>query len=148
MKKSILIVCCAFLALSAIASPSKKLLNLFTIQFPGATDVQWSESEDGYMAYYHLGTDVTVRAFYDKKEKFISSMRSYSAQYLPAHLRLKVEKDYPGTVIDGVNECSADNGTNYYMLLKDKKHITRVRYSADGEESEIVQRFKKMADPK
>ncbi|MDB5232342.1 MAG: hypothetical protein JWN76_3147 [Chitinophagaceae bacterium] len=143
MKKSILILACAFLALSAFAAPSKKLLNLFTIQFPGATEVQWSESNDGYMAYYHMGSDVTVRVYYDKNEKFQSSMRSYAAQYLPAHLRLKVKKDFPGATIEGVNEFSTDNGTNYFMLLQDKKNITRVRYTADGEESEIVEHFKK-----
>ena len=141
MKKFMLFLCATCASLASFADPSNTLLTGFAARFPGVESVQWSETNSGYMAYYKTTADVTVRVFYDKRERFQYVAKTYGQSLLPDNMKRVLKNEYRGFKVNSVTECSNETGTNYYVLLESKKKICRVRYTGDGEESQILERF-------
>ena len=99
------------------------------------------------MAYFKIGKDITVRAFYDKEEKYQNTMRTYNEDFLPVHLKLQAKKDFHGYDVLAVDEVSNSEGTTYYLLMENNKNMKRVQYAADGQHFEVIERFRKQVLP-
>jgi hypothetical protein len=141
MKKFMLFLCAITASLTTFAEPSKTLLSVFNSRFPGVNAVEWSESDAGFMATYKTQAEVSVRVFYDKNENFQYVAKTYAGAQLPVKMQKIVQQEFRGYKVNSVTECSNENGINYYVLLQSKKKICRVRYTENGEESQMIERF-------
>ena len=146
MKKSLLTVACfaGFLSLSALsakADVSQKVLQSFHAVFSKATNINWVEYQDHYFVSFNQN-DVLIKANYDIAGNIINSMRYYKEQHLPLNILCKLKKTYPSKTVDIVTEISSEEGTAYFIQLKDDKGWTILKSDEAGD-FEIADKFKK-----
>ncbi|MBS1946849.1 MAG: hypothetical protein JST47_03705 [Bacteroidetes bacterium] len=146
MKKTFSTAVCfaALLSLSAFsvkADVNKKVLKSFHSVFSRATNVQWEEYKDHYFVSFKQN-DMLVKANYDMNGNMVNSIRYYKAQYLPLNILYAIKENYPSKTINIVTEVNDDNGTNYFIELKDNRNWTIIQSDADANFN-VFDKFKK-----
>ena len=146
MKKTLITAFCfaGFLSLSAFsakADVNQKVLQSFHSVFAKATNVKWMEYPDHYFVSFNQ-SDVIVKVSYDMSGNIMSSIRYYKEQRLPLNILCKIKKVYPNKTIDIVTEVNDENGTAYFIQLKDDKGWTIVK-SDEAATFEVADKFKK-----
>jgi hypothetical protein len=126
----------AFLLLIGIstsfaAGPGDQMHKIFKELFPGIENVNWTEQNGTYTAYFSKG-NIQTRAYFNAKGDFIGALRYYSEDELPLYLLLKLHDSYHGVKIFGVTEKSNKDGINYYIKLVDDKHWYDAFVDNDG----------------
>lgn len=147
MKKNLITAACfaAFLSLSAFsakADVNQKVLTSFHSVFAKATNIKWTEFEDHYFVSFSQ-SDVLVKVNYDLAGNILNSMRYYKEQHLPLNILCKVRKTYPSKTVDIVTEVNDENGTAYFIQLKDDKGWTIIK-SDENASFENVDKFSKI----
>ena len=114
---------------------SARALKSFDKNFKGAANASWSESKEGYTAFYQ-GNGIMNRVNYNAKGKWMSTLRYYGEEQLPQTVRHEVKSTYYDYSIFGVTEVSVDNKIAYFVVLQDQTSFKRVKI-VDGEMTEI-----------
>lgn len=110
----------------------KVLEQTFQKNFPNAKNIHWeSDANDGYTVSFTV-ENILTRISYDKKGKFVSSVRYYSGQMLPFNLTDMLKERFPNKEIYGVAEVTNSTDINYYVKLEGPKTWTTVRIDNDG----------------
>jgi hypothetical protein len=146
MKKNLLTAACiaGFLSLSvfsARADVSQKVLQSFHSVFSRASNIKWVEYPDHYYVSFEQN-DMSIRANYDVSGNLLSSIRYYKEQHLPLNILCKIKKSYPSKTVDIVTEVSTEEGTAYFIQLKDDKGWTIIKSNEAGT-FEIADQFRK-----
>jgi hypothetical protein len=146
MKKNLITAAClagvlSLSAFSAKAEINQKVLTSFHSVFAKATNIKWTEFEDHYYVSFSQ-SDVLIKANYDMAGNMISSIRYYKEQHLPLNILCKIKKTYPSKTVDMVTEVNAENGTAYFIQLKDDKGWTIVK-SDEAASFEVTDKFSK-----
>ena len=127
--------------LSAKADVNQKVLQSFYSVFAKASNIKWMEYQDHYFVSFNQN-DILIKANYDAAGNILSAMRYYQEQHLPLNILYSLKKSYPSKAIDIVTEVSNDEGTVYFIQLKDEKGWTVVK-SDESADFEIADKFKK-----
>jgi hypothetical protein len=133
MKKIILTIAIAVCSLAVFANETNvnaSVLNTFSKDFAGATEVNWTSSSQFYKASFVYNAQ-HVTAFYSFDGEMLGLARNISSLDLPMHLQTSLKKDYGGRWISELFELSNAEGTSYYITLEqaDSKLILK---SEDG----------------
>jgi len=124
------------------AEINQKVLQSFHAVFAEAKHVKWTEYPDSYYVSF-TQNDVLVKANYDKDGNLLNSIRYYKEQRLPLNILYKVKKEYSGRTIDIVTEVSNNDGTAYFVQMKNDKGFIIVKSDESGN-TEIVDRIANM----
>ena len=146
MKKNLLTAACiaGFLSLTAFtakADINQKVLTSFRSVFSKASNVKWTEYQDHYYVSFNQN-DILIKANYDMTGNIMSSIRYYKEQHLPLNILCKIKKSYPSKSVDMVTEVSNQDGTAYFIQLKDDKGWTVVKSDETGS-FEVTDKFSK-----
>ena len=141
MKKKLLPIACllTIACTCAQAEINQKTLTAFHSVFTSAKNVKWTETKDCYLVSFYQN-DMLVKAVYDKNGTLLNSLRYYGAQRLPIHVLYKVRETYPSKSIMQVTELSNQDGTVYFIELKDKNGWTMIKSDASAE-LEVTDKF-------
>ena len=133
MKKIFFIAATMLLSVTLVkADPNQKLVNSFKQAFPDATNVQWNDTETGYLVSFRQ-TGTLTKIKYDKEGNFVNSLRYYQEKDLPVKILMAVRKKYEGKTVFGVTEFTNNDGVTYQLTLKDDKKWYVVNASTDGD---------------
>ncbi|HLK30215.1 MAG TPA: hypothetical protein VKT28_16660 [Puia sp.] len=146
MKKNLIAAACiagflSFSAFSAKADINQKVLQSFHSVFSKATNIKWTEFQDHYYVSFYQN-DILIRANYDLSGNIMNSIRYYKEQHLPLNILCKLKKVYSSKAIEMVTEVSNQDGTAYFIQLKDDKGWTTVK-SDESATFEVVDKFNK-----
>ncbi len=146
MKKNLITAACiaGFLSLTAFtakADINQKVLTSFRSVFSKASNVKWTEYQDHYYVSFNQN-DILIKANYDMTGNIMSSIRYYKEQHLPLNILCKIKKSYPSKSVDMVTEVSNQDGTAYFIQLKDDKGWTVVKSDETGS-FEVTDKFSK-----
>ena len=143
MKKTIVTFACVFLigATTFAALPNDKVLKTFNSTFNRAREVRWSDHTDYYEVSF-VQSQVRATIKYDLNGSFISSIRYYTKENLPANILAQLKSRYPDKSIFGVTELTGNEEINYFVKLQDKKNWITVKVRGSGE-MEVVEKYKK-----
>jgi len=120
----------------------KLLQQSFEQSFPNAEHVIWSNDDaGGYTVTFTVKTILT-RISYDKKGKFVSSLRNYTEQMLPFFITNMLKQKYPADHIYGVTEITSPSDINYFVKLEGPKNWITVRIDNDGNNM-VVEKYRK-----
>lgn len=133
MKKIILTIAIAVCSLAVFANETNvnaSVLNTFSKDFAGATEVNWTSGNQFYKANFIYNAQ-HVTAFYSFNGEMLGLARNISSLDLPMRLQTSLKKDYGGRWISELFELSNAEGTSYYITLEqaDSKLILK---SEDG----------------
>jgi len=146
MKKNLITAACiaGFLSLTAFSAKAdinQKVLTSFHSVFSKASNVKWTEYQDHYYVSFNQN-DILIKANYDMAGNIMSSIRYYKEQHLPLNILCKIKKLYPSKSVDMVTEVSNQDGTAYFIQLKDNKGWTIVK-SDEAASFEVTDKFSK-----
>src|SRR5687768_18617525 len=120
MKKIIIMLAVAISSLTAFAreeNVSTTVLTSFNKQFTGATEVQWTTTNDYYKAAF-VYNGQNVSAFYQLDGGLIAMTRNISSLELPISLQTNLKNNYSKYWISDLFEISNSEGTSYYVTLE------------------------------
>lgn len=120
MKKIILTIAIVLSVFAVFANETKvnsAVLNRFSNEFAGATEVKWTSGSNFYKASFVYNTQ-PVTAFYSFEGEMLGLARNISSLDLPLNLQASLKKEYGGRWITELFELSNEEGTNYYITLE------------------------------
>jgi hypothetical protein len=145
MKKIVIAGFTLLIALQSFAWSGPEVQQLlhesFVHNFPNAEHVTWSDDTEGYTVSFTVNSILT-RISYDRKGKFVSSLRNYSEQVLPFYITNMLKQKYPGNEIYGITEITSPTDINYFVKLEGPKHWITVRVDNDGDNM-VVEKYRK-----
>jgi len=89
----------------------------FQNNFNGATNVEWTISENLYKASFTYNGQV-VSAFYSADGTQLALTKNISSDQLPVTLQAELKKNYDGYWVSDLFELNDANGVNYYITLE------------------------------
>lgn len=120
---------------------NEKVLKSFKESFPKAEQVTWQEFVDAYVVSF-TAFGIKERITYDKEGNFVSAIRYYYMENLPANIICKLKKNYPTHKVYGVTEVTTETMVEYYVKLEDNTSFITLK-SDDGGNMEVVEKYKK-----
>src|SRR4030095_4057902 len=99
---------------------SAKGLSTFDKDFREVGEPNWSESNEGFAAYFSK-SGIQSRVNYNKKGEWAGTIRYYGKDNLPVDIRQIVESDYEDYSIFNVTEVTIEDKTAYFVTLEDNK---------------------------
>jgi len=143
MKKIILIFSC-FLILAAnsfAAIPNEKVLKSFEAIFNSATEIKWFDHKE-YFEVRFVQANIRTNVKFDMDGNFISSMKYFQEQQLPANVLWKVKMKYADKKIFGVTEITTPEEIIYYVKLEDSKSWLTIKVYGNGQ-MDVFEKYRK-----
>ncbi len=114
-----------------VAKVAITALERFQKDYKDVKNVEWTETLNGYRAYF-LQDAVLTAVDYTKKGKLYSEIR-YGRELLTPYIKMKLEKTFDGLQIREVAEVKmADFATNaYVVVLEDRTSLKTVQIIED-----------------
>ena len=115
----------------------QKIQKTFDSSFPDAQEVSWLDYPEAYEVSF-VENGIRARILYAKDNSFVRLTRYYKEANLSYHVRLAVQKQYPGKKIFGVTEISTvveewkDTSVVYHIILEDDQKWLTVTLERDG----------------
>jgi hypothetical protein len=132
LKKAVLAIAIMMLSLSAAASPGEPLIRLFNNTFPDAKDIRWMEEKEYHIVSFTLNNTL-YRIWYDKKDRFVYSLRYCQENELPMPVLLAIKKKHRDKQIKGVTEITTQQDVTYELILSDNNKWYVAHITAYGE---------------
>jgi hypothetical protein len=89
----------------------------FQNTFSGATNVEWTITEDLYKASFTYNGQV-VTAFYSSDGTQLALTKNISSDQLPITLQAELKKNYENYWVSDLFEMNDSNGVHYYITLE------------------------------
>ncbi len=122
-------------------SVNSKAVKNFVKSFKDVSDEKWLELKDGFVAKFAI-TDINYQVVYDKKGKWVYTIRTYGETKLSGDVRHLVKSTYYDYGINLVQEIETPaNPVIYVIQLLGEKEIISLRIY-DGE-MQVFQKFNK-----
>lgn len=145
MKKLLVAIVCAFLAVGSFAADpgevNEKVLKVFKETFKDVRNEEWYQDGDQFTVRF-VRNEIDTRITYDEEANILSTIRYYKGKNLPAMILGKLNRKYKDKSVFGVTETSNDNGTEYHITLEDKENWMVVVSDASGS-MHVEKKFKK-----
>ncbi|MGC4036845.1 MAG: hypothetical protein QM764_12880 [Chitinophagaceae bacterium] len=112
-----------------------RALKEFSKSFKSITNASWYQMQDGgFVAKFKLGSTET-RVDYDKKGRWLATVRTYTESDLPKEIRHMVKSTYYDYNIFLVQEVTVGDKTAYLVKIEDAGTFKTIRV-LDGEMDE------------
>ncbi|MFC0774474.1 hypothetical protein [Terrimonas alba] len=138
MKKNLLILSLSLIVISmaSFANPTKveepKAVLAFNKMFTGATNVKWTNEQDGYLQVAFTWGDHRAIAFFDANAKFVGSIRGIFFKELPLSVIRSANRIFNDPVVLQVSEIYNEEGIRYSMEIEYKHKLYNVKFDALG----------------
>jgi hypothetical protein len=133
MKKIILYAANIFIAVSAIAAPTSKVLEEFKKTFPNAQNVKWNDGSDGYSVSFYAD-QCFEKVVYNKEGDFVCSWKYSDGKELPMNISMELNKKYGEySKMIGVTELTSQENTIYDIKFIKGSKLYDVDITPDGE---------------
>lgn len=119
---------------STTSGINTKAIKDFTKTFKKSADARWFVINDGFLAEFNFD-GITTKVFYDRKGKWIASIRNYYENNLPRDIRHQVKSHYYDYNIYYVQEVTVGDKIAYLVKIEDNATMKTIRV-LDGEMSE------------
>jgi hypothetical protein len=137
MKK--LIVALTLVLIAGLSTASAKLpsdihirvFNAFYAEFNHAKNVSWSESANYVEVQFTLDNKV-MYAYYNAEGTLIGTVHHLLTTDLPEQLKKSLQKNYQAYWVTELFSMSNDQGTSYYVNLKNGNESLVLRADADN----------------
>ncbi len=113
-------------AINSNSALSTKALNKFNKTFKEAGNASWFGTVDGYKAEF-TKEDIKTKVFYDRKGRWLATIRYYGESNLPKDVRHVVKSNYYDYDILHVQEVTVGNKTAYLVRIEDKTSFKTIR---------------------
>lgn len=121
---------------SAASTLNVKAVKDFQKSFKNAANVSWFKADNGaFLASFTEG-NVKSSVAYDKKGKWLYSIKRYSEKELAKDLRSDVKSIYYDFSIVAIDEVSVNDKTIYLVHLEDASALKTIRI-CDGDMEEV-----------
>ena len=97
----------------------------FRKNFSYVSNENWSKSESGYVVRY-IHDDLVNQAFYDFQGNFMYDVKFVGEKDLDKEIISRVCKEFPGYVIDAINEVNGVDDSVYLFSLKNKMIVKNI----------------------
>jgi hypothetical protein len=144
MKKLIMTLAIAISSFAAFAGEENvntNVLESFSKDFTGATEVKWTPGNEFYKATF-VYNGQSVMAYYTTDGELLGLTRYLSSLDLPFNLQTNLKKEYTDYWISDLFEVSNNDGTNYYITLE-KADAKVVLQSANGSKWSVYKKSTK-----
>ena len=140
MKKVIIAIAIVFaVTTSAFASSKETIESIersvkekFSSEFKGASDVQWTVTENAYLAIFTLNGN-RMEALFTNSGEYIGTSISITLEDLPLKAKRSFAKKYEGYTVKEAQKYMLVDETAYYILAeKDAKKVI-VKLSDHGD---------------
>lgn len=138
MKKNLLVLSLSLIVISmaSFANPTKveepKAVLAFNKMFTGATNVKWTNEQDGYLQVAFTWGDHRTIAFFDANAKFVGSIRGIFFKELPLSVIRSVNRTFNDPVVLQVSEIYNEEGIRYSMKIEHKHKLYNVKFDGLG----------------
>ncbi len=106
-------------------SINARALKDFTRSFKNADKASWFEIKDGFVARFKED-DVETKAYYDRKGRWTSTIRTYNEDKLPKDIRKLVRSTYYDYSIYFVNEVTVGDQKAYLVKIQDETTLKTI----------------------
>jgi hypothetical protein len=122
MKKSIFSLAIALVLISSAFANrpdaiTERAAMSFQRDFHQASDVSWDQMNNYVRATFKMDKQ-TMFAYYDNQGNLMGLVRHILTTSLPAGLQKDIKKQYAGYWVSELFEITNDDGTSYYVQLK------------------------------
>ena len=134
MKKIIIMLAIAINSIAVFANETNvntKVLNAFSREFAGATDVKWTTNETFSKASFVFNGQ-HVYAFYQLDGELLAMTRNITSLDLPMSLQTSLKRGYEGYWISDLFEISNNEGTNYYITMENADSKVVLKSTSGG----------------
>ena len=110
---------------------NSRIMKSFNKLFSDAENIRWWNEKNNQIVYFKRKGKAT-RAVFAKNGDLKFAITTYTEEYLPGEILLKVKENYYGKSIFGVTEVQAEDKTAYVITLEDKTSWSTIKV-LDGE---------------
>jgi hypothetical protein len=89
----------------------------FRKDFKTASEVKWSETTHYFRACFMLNNKIQY-AYYDVQGNLVGLVQHVLSTTMPQDLQKQIKKEYAGYWVTELFQVSFEDGTNYYIQLK------------------------------
>lgn len=138
MKKNLLALSLSLIVISmaSFANPTSKedpkAILAFNKMFTGATNVKWTNEQDGYLQVAFTWGDHRTIAFFDANAKFVGSIRGLFFKELPLSVIRSVNRTFNDPVVLQASEIYNEEGVRYSMELEYNHKLYKVKFDSLG----------------
>ena len=118
-----------------------KAVRHFTCEYKRITDAKWFTTVDGFAVYFNYN-NVKTKLYYDKRGRYLCTVRYYEETGLPGEVRHQVRSRYYDYNIFHVVEISAGGDTAYLIKLEGKTSWMDIRFRDN--EIEVLKEYTKL----
>jgi len=123
-----------------IAEINARALKEFSKTFKSAANATWYEIKGGFIAKFEKD-GITTRVDYDRKGRWVATLRIYAEANLPRDVRHLVKSTYYDYSISLVQEVTVGDKTAYLVKIEDADTLKTIRV-VDGE-MDVYEDYKK-----
>ena len=125
---------------ASIADINARALKEFSKTFKAGTNAIWYEMKDGFTAKFKED-GIETRVDYDRKGRWVATVRTYTEANLPRDIRHLVKSTYYDYSIFLVHEVTVGDKTAYLVKIEDADTLKTIRV-IDGE-MDVYEDYKK-----
>lgn len=115
----------------------------FNRSYKNALDVQWTRLMEGGHVCHFSNNNISARAYYNVRGKWLYTVSTYGEDKLPAGIRFAVKTVYFDYAISCVNEINRPGNKALYIIqVQDNNVIKFLQANEDG--MEIVREIHKL----
>lgn len=127
-------------AMEELKNESPKVYKDFSRHNKNVADLRIHKEND-YTFLYFIADDIKTRSAYNKKGRWMHTIRYYAENKLPPAVRDIVKNSYQCFSISGVTEVNVQDKIAYLINIEDSKTWKTIKVV--GDEMEVTQSFNK-----
>ena len=137
MKKTLTVIAAALLlSTSSFASDTKKvdekIAAAFAKDFKNASNVNWEDKGDYYLAEFKVGSS-NFNAAYNADGELLAASRVITIDMLPLAVTQSLNAKYSGyKFAENVTELSHEGATSYYITIANEKQVLYLKANTSG----------------
>lgn len=137
MKKTITVIAASLLLSTSLFAADAKKVNektaaAFAKDFSNATNVNWEDKGDYYLAEFKVGS-TNFNAAYNADGELLAASRVITLNMLPLAVTQSLTAKYSGyKFAENVTELSHEGTTSYYITIANEKQVLYLKANASG----------------
>lgn len=102
-------------------SPGHTVLKNFKVQFPEATNIEWSKEKDNIFEAIFRVNGIETIAWFEKSGHWLKTETNYKLEMLNKEIRQKLETF--GQIMSSIFIETADRKSNYEFIIRDSWQV-------------------------
>jgi hypothetical protein len=97
----------------------------FKKNFPTVSNEYWYKTESGFVVKY-MENKILSQSYYDNRGAFIYNVKYVEEKDLDKEVIYRINREFPGYVIDVASEVKSDMNIMYFLSLKNKMKVKNI----------------------